>query len=104
MLKEPNAYNSLSEAITDLQTQGYTENLMFCEEGLENRQRACIYPAEELNVRQFYRFEGQSNPDDNSILYAIETSDGHKGLLVDAYGVYSGSIPPEIIDKLKIDR
>lgn len=103
-LKKPNVYHSLSEAIADLQRQGYTENLNFCETGLENRKKACIYPAGELRVRQFFRFEGQTNPDDSSILYAIETSDGHRGLLVDAYGAYSGSIPPEILDKLKIDR
>lgn len=103
-LKTPNLYDTLSQAIADLQSQGYTENLTFCEAGLENRQKACVYPAAELHVRHFFRFEGQTNPDDSSILYAIETSDGHKGLLVDAYGAYSGSIPPEILKKLKIDR
>ncbi len=57
-----------------------------------------------MEVVEFYRFEGASNPDDNSILYAIETSDGLKGLLVDAYGAYSGNIPRDIVNKLRIDR
>ena len=39
----------------------------------------------------FYRFEGESDPDDNAILYIIETNDGTKGTLVDAYGVYNDS-------------
>lgn len=102
--KTPKTYRSLSGAIRDLQQQGYTENLTFCDAGLENRKKHCVYPAAELHVRHFFRFEGMTNPDDSSILYAIETSDGHKGLLVDAYGAYAGSIPPEIIEKLKIDR
>lgn len=49
-----------------------------------------------------YRFEGNTNPDDNAILYAIETARGEKGLLLDAYGVYAGEISREMLDKLKI--
>lgn len=104
ILNLKHSYSSLSEAIKDLQDKGFTENLNFCDSGLENRRKSCIYPAAELHVREFYRFEGETDPGDNSILYAIETSDGHKGLLVDAYGAYSGNIPSDIIAKLKIDR
>jgi hypothetical protein len=103
-LKNKNSYQTLSEAIEDLQLQGYTENLSYCDTGLENKGRSCVYPASEILAKEFYRFEGRTNPGDNSILYAIETSDGHKGLLVDAYGAYSGNIPPEIVQKLRIDR
>ncbi len=44
---------------------------------------------EEVKAVNFYRFEGPSNPDDMSILFAIETNDGRKGTLVDAYGFYA---------------
>ncbi len=103
-LKHKNTYKSLSAAIEDLQQQGYTENLNYCDTGLENRGKSCVYPAHEIHVKAFYRFEGKTDPGDNTILYAIETSDGHKGLLVDAYGAYSGNIPSEIVQKLRIDR
>ncbi len=99
-----NPYVSLSEAISDLQAEGYRENLDFCDSGLENKQKKCIYPASEIKVVKYYRFEGNTDPADNTILYAVETTQGGKGLLVDAYGVYSGNIPKEIIDKLKIAR
>jgi hypothetical protein len=103
-LDKERSYTSLSEAIQDLQAQGYTQDLNFCDTGLENTQKACIYPAQELDVTAFYRFEGASDPGDNSILYAIETADGLKGLLVDAYGAYSGNIPMEIVQKLRLER
>ena len=103
-LEKKNTYQSLSQAIEDLQQRGYTENLNYCDTGLENRGKSCIYPAHEIHVKAFYRFEGKTDPGDNTILYAIETSDGHKGLLVDAYGAYSGNIPSEIVQKLRIDR
>jgi hypothetical protein len=48
-----------------------------------------LYEANEVSVINFYRFEGVSNPDDMSIIYVIETCDGRKGTLIDAYGIYA---------------
>ncbi len=48
-----------------------------------------IYTAEELLIIRTYRFEGDSDPADNSILYLIEANDGLVGYSLDAYGVYS---------------
>ena len=45
-----------------------------------------------------------SSTDDNSIVYAITSDDGLKGVLVDAYGVYANSLNEEMIRKLKISR
>jgi hypothetical protein len=103
-LKNVHSYGSLSQAIRDLQSRGYDQDLNFCESGLENKRKSCIYLAGDLEVTEYYRFEGASDPGDNSILYAIETTDGLKGLLVDAYGAYAGNIPAEIIQKLRIDH
>ena len=42
-----------------------------------------------------------SSTDDNSVLYAISSKNEIKGLLVDAYGVYSESLSESMIQKLK---
>lgn len=97
-----NAYTSLSEAIRNLQQEGYTADFNLCHAGIENKHRKTMYPASDLLVVKYYRFEGQTNPADNTVLYVIETNSGEKGLLVDAYGAYSGNIPREMIDKLRI--
>src|SRR3982751_3023976 len=47
------------------------------------------YAPHEVKVVNFYRFEGISNPDDMSVIYAIETADGRKGTLTDAFGLYA---------------
>ncbi len=44
---------------------------------------------EDVHIPNFYRFEGASNPDDMAILYLIDTHQGIRGVLVDAYGTYS---------------
>ncbi|WP_282074268.1 phosphoribosylpyrophosphate synthetase [Maribacter aquivivus] len=97
-----NSYISLSIAIKSLQEEGYTEDFNLCDAGVENKSKKNIHNATELDVVKFYRFEGMSNPDDNTILYVIETSTGEKGLLVDAYGMYAGNISKDLIEKLKL--
>jgi hypothetical protein len=47
------------------------------------------YNPEDLKIIKTYRFEGESDPSDSSILYLIEANDGTIGYSVDAYGVYS---------------
>ena len=95
-------YSSLSIAIADLQTEGFIEDFNLVAEGIESKNLKRKWKAGELEVVKFYRFEGMTNPGDNTILYLIETHDGQKGLLVDVYGADQGEISPEMIKKLSI--
>lgn len=97
------SYSTLSEAITDFQQKGYTVDFNLAEDHLKSKSLKRAWKPEELTVVKFYRFEGESNPADNSVLFVIETTDGEKGLLVDAYGAQSGTISDEMIRKLKMD-
>lgn len=47
------------------------------------------YNPEDLKIIKTFRFEGDSNPDDSSIIYVIEANDGLIGYSMDAYGMYS---------------
>lgn len=47
------------------------------------------YKPEDLKIIKTYRFEGESDPSDSSIIYVIEARDGLIGYSMDAYGVYS---------------
>jgi hypothetical protein len=63
------------------------------------------YQPEDLIIIKTYRFEGDSNPSDASILYVIEANDGLIGYSIDAYGVYSnheGEGYDDFIRKLKV--
>ena len=48
-----------------------------------------VYKPEDLKIIKTFRFEGDSNPDDSSIIYVIEANDGLIGYSMDSYGVYS---------------
>ena len=47
------------------------------------------YKPEDLKIIRTYRFEGESDPSDSSIIYVFEANDGLIGYSIDAYGVYS---------------
>ena len=94
-------YDTLSEAINDLQANGYTYDFNLKPECLHCASLNLEIHPEDFAVDQFFRFEGMSSTDDNSILYAISSSDGLKGLLVDAYGMYAENISETMRKKLR---
>ncbi len=94
-------YTSLSVAIKDLQDK-FNVDFNLIDDGLESKSQKKVWKADDMDVIKYYRFEGMSSPGDSSILYCIETKDGHKGLLVDNYGASASAISQEMIDKLKI--
>lgn len=94
-------YDTLSEAISDLQKNGYTYDFNLKPHCLECASLKIELHPEEFQIDQHYRFEGMSNPDDNSILYAISSNKGIKGLFVDAYGVYATGLTEEMRKKLR---
>jgi hypothetical protein len=48
-----------------------------------------FYQPQDLKIIRTYRFEGESNPDDNTAIYIIQANDGLIGYSMDAYGAYS---------------
>jgi hypothetical protein len=96
-------YVTLSETMNELRKQGYTEDFNLCQNSLECRKLDIKISGDAFKVDSFYRFEGESNPSDEAILYAI-SSDAHglKGVLVNAYGIYSESVADAIMEKLQI--
>ena len=97
------AYETLSGAINSLQQRGYNQDFNLHPEWIECPSLKLRLAPEEFHVDEVHRFEGMTNPDDSSILFAISSTSGLKGLLVDAYGVYANSVSPVMIRKLQID-
>jgi hypothetical protein len=86
---EKSQMTTLTSCVNTLTLRGYTENFVAKEKGLEAPSSKRVYLPSEVKVVNFYRFEGESDPADSAICYAIETNDGLKGMLIDAYGPYA---------------
>jgi hypothetical protein len=80
---------SLSTCLNKMVSDGYVEDFKVTDRGLESLQNGKAYKPDEVQIVNFFRFEGMSDPDDNAILYVIKTDDDTKGTLIDGYGVYT---------------
>lgn len=96
------SYDTLSQAINGLKEKGFTidfnldENCLVCHNDKFN--------IDEFEIVEWFRFEGFTNPSDESVLYAIESVNGKKGLLVTGYGISAEGMSAEIAKKLSMHR
>lgn len=95
-------YDTVTEAITDLKAKGYTTDFNLKSDALVCATTATVVHAKDFVVDAMYRFEGMTDPADETILYAISAaSKNMKGLLINAYGIYSDELADEMMAKLK---
>lgn len=98
------SYDTVSEAMNDLIKRGYTTdfNIQATDDCIICRKSNLSLSAEEFEIDEIYRFEGETDPGDEMILYAI-SSDKHqvKGMIVNAYGIYADSETSKIVKQLQ---
>src|SRR5665213_3027975 len=92
---------TLVSCLNDLQTKGYKTQFKAAPEGLISLTTNKVFQPENIKIAHFFRFEGESNPSDSSIVYAIESSGGEKGTLVDGYGNASDEHISHFMEKVK---
>ncbi len=95
------AYTTLSEAVNDLQRRGYKHDLQLGGHCLVCNAKGRTLDPDEFRIDEFHRFEGDSNPEDQSIVYAI-SSEKHdlKGILVNGYGPEASDMTQDLVRKL----
>jgi len=96
------SYDTLTEAITDLKSRGFNLDFNLKETQIESTSTGRKLSPAEFEITEVYRFEGETDPGDEMVLYAIESKDGLKGTLMNAYGAYSNTISNELIGKLTV--
>ncbi|MES2003276.1 MAG: phosphoribosylpyrophosphate synthetase [Bacteroidota bacterium] len=98
-------YENLVEALNDLKTKGYTTDFNLSFNSIACTSTGTILSLNEFEIIEHHRFEANTNPDDSSVLYVIQSLDGKiKGVLINAYGVYSDAISDDMIRKLKVHQ
>lgn len=100
------AMTTLKEVLDELKKRGQDKEFRMNGESFTLDDKR-LYEPTDLTIVKTYRFEGDSNPDDASILYLIETNDGITGFVIDAYGVYSSAETEKhnrFIRQIPVDR
>jgi hypothetical protein len=88
--------DTMVSCLKHLEETGFTSRFKATAEGLLSLETGKVYQPEQIKVSHFYRFEGESNPSDNAIVYAIEAA-GERGSLTDGYGTESEPLVADLI-------
>lgn len=96
-------YDTLLDAINSLRKQGYSKDFNLHADSISCIEEDIKLHPEDFVVEKYFRFEGETDPAEESVIYAISSKDGKvKGLLINAYGIYGDTISNEIMGKLKV--
>ena len=95
-------YTTLVEAIDDLKKRGFTANFEFLGQAFRDVDSGRTFKADDLTIVEHYRFEGASDPDDMSVIYALKSHDGTTGIIADAFGVYASPGLGRFLEQVKI--
>ena len=88
----------------ELHAAGWIQQLSVADGGLSCDGCACWAAAEDVTVDAVYRFEGDSDPGDESILFAISMPCGHRGTLPAAYGKDTATDVADVVKRLRPAR
>jgi hypothetical protein len=95
-------YDTVTEAVKGLKERGYIKDF--------NLKENCIicndekYHPEDFEIVEVYRFEGDTDPADEAVVYAVESNKGDRGVLVSGYGISADEMTSELAKKLAMHR
>jgi hypothetical protein len=98
-------YDTVTSALIGLKSKGYTLDFNISFDNIKcDEQNICLNP-NEFEIVEVHRFEGDTNPSDEDVVYAVESKDGKlKGTITSAFGMYADSVSNAMIQKLSMHK
>lgn len=93
-------YDTVTDAVNGLKQRGFSvdfnldENCLICHQDKFN-------PGD-FEIVEVYRFEGNTDPADEAVVYGIESKTGVKGVLVNGFGASADSMSADMAKKLTL--
>ncbi len=95
------SYGTLSQTLNGLKQAGYLLDFNSKDDCIVCHHTNTVLSPDDFEIDKVYRFEGESNPADESIVYAISSSTFNvKGTLVNGYGISSDEVSAAMVEKL----
>jgi hypothetical protein len=96
-------YDTVTGALSGLKAKGYSLDFNIGAENIQCAAHDIVLHPDEFEITEVHRFEGDTNPSDEEVLYAVQSKDGvMKGTIVSAFGMYADTLSNEMIQKLSI--
>jgi len=98
-------YETVVAALDGLKAKGYTLDFNIAFDKIICKETDLCLNPNEFEITEVHRFEGNTNPDDEDVVYAIESKNGGiKGTMTSAYGLYADGMDTEMIKKLSMHQ
>jgi hypothetical protein len=91
---------TLREAIARLERVGYRAIFRARHGGFVDLTSGRLHAPESLTVDEIVRFEGESDPGDEAVLFALRARDGSRGTFVATFGPYADPLGGELVRRL----
>ena len=88
-------YATVSKALDDLNEMGFTFDFNLHEEDI-------VKNPSHYEIQHIYRYEGDTNPDDEATVYGIKSTSGKKGVFVAGYAANSDNDAARVLIDLSI--
>jgi hypothetical protein len=92
-------YGTVTEALTEFRKQGFNIDFNLAGDVITHPEGKLR--ADEFEIVDVYRYEGNTDPADEATVYAIKSTNGLKGVLVAGYGASEDTASTEILKKLR---
>ena len=90
--------DTVTEALQLLAADGYTADFRLVDGRLVSGQRGALCRVEDVRVERMYRFEGDSDPGDEMVVFGLhDPGSDERGTLASAFGP---AADPEVLDHL----
>lgn len=96
------SYDTVSEAVSGLRKRGFETDFNLAENCLVCNTRR--FNVEDFEIVEMHRFEGNTDPSDEAVVYGIESVTGMKGILVSGYGISAEGMSAEMAKKLSFHK
>ncbi len=98
-------YDTVVDALKGLRKRGYTIDFNISFDQLICSEHKHSLQPEDFEITETHRFEGNSNPDDEDVVYGVESKDGKlKGVITSAFGLYANAASTDMLKKLSMHK
>ena len=88
-------YASVLKALEELKSMGFVVDFNLQED-------AIMKNPNHYEILHIYRYEGDTNPDEEAIVYGIKSNTGEKGVFVAGFSANSESHAAQVLNELSI--
>ena len=90
-------YATVAEALEELNKNGFTHDFNLQDENIKKNPH-------NYEIEHVYRYDGDTDPDEEAVVYGISSNSGEKGVFVSGFSANSESEAAAVLAKLCIER